>query len=57
MIADMQTQMAGTTICVLSDAAATFPASLLKLFPEELDRTSTAYEGGAAGVSEQSSSP
>ncbi|BAD40576.1 NADH-quinone oxidoreductase subunit NuoF [Symbiobacterium thermophilum] len=38
MIADMQTQMAGTTICVLSDAAVAFPASLLKLFPEELDR-------------------
>jgi len=38
VIADMQTQMAGTTICVLSDAAATFPVSLLKLFPEELDR-------------------
>jgi len=38
MIADMQTQMAGTTICVLSDAAATFPVSLLKLFPDELDR-------------------
>jgi len=38
MIADMQTQMAGTTICVLSDAAVTFPVSLLKLFPEELDR-------------------
>ncbi|MBP2017585.1 NADH-quinone oxidoreductase subunit F [Symbiobacterium terraclitae] len=38
MIADMQTQMAGTTICVLSDAAVTFPVSLLKLFPEELER-------------------
>ncbi len=38
MIADMQTQMAGTTICVLSDAAVAFPASLLKLFPEELER-------------------
>ncbi|OTA41706.1 MAG: NADH-quinone oxidoreductase subunit F, partial [Symbiobacterium thermophilum] len=38
MIADMRTQMAGTTICVLSDAAVAFPASLLKLFPEELER-------------------
>ena len=38
MIADMQTQMAGTTICVLSDAAVTFPVSLLKLFPQELER-------------------
>lgn len=38
LIADMKTQMAGTTICVLSDAAAAFPVSLLKLFPEELDR-------------------
>jgi len=38
MIADMQHQMAGTTICVLSDSAATFPNSLLKLFPEEYDR-------------------
>ncbi|MFZ5817230.1 MAG: NADH-quinone oxidoreductase subunit NuoF [Bacillota bacterium] len=38
MINDMRTQMAGTTICVLSDAAVFYPASLLKLFPEELDR-------------------
>ncbi|HYG58327.1 MAG TPA: NADH-quinone oxidoreductase subunit NuoF [Symbiobacteriaceae bacterium] len=38
MIADMRTQMAGTTICVLSDASVFYPASLLKLFPEELDR-------------------
>lgn len=38
MIADMQTQMAGTTICVLPDFAVTFPVSLLKLFPEELER-------------------
>lgn len=38
MIADMRTQMAGTTICVLSDAAVFYPGSLLKLFPEELDR-------------------
>ncbi|HWI66013.1 MAG TPA: NADH-quinone oxidoreductase subunit NuoF [Symbiobacteriaceae bacterium] len=38
LIADMRTQMAGTTICVLSDAAVFYPASLLKLFPEELDR-------------------
>ncbi|HLN62848.1 MAG TPA: NADH-quinone oxidoreductase subunit NuoF [Symbiobacteriaceae bacterium] len=38
MIADMRTQMAGTTICVLSDAAVFYPSSLLKLFPEEMDR-------------------
>jgi NADH-quinone oxidoreductase subunit F len=38
MIADMRTQMAGTTICVLSDAAVFYPTSLLKLFPEEMDR-------------------
>lgn len=38
VVGDMRTQMAGTTICVLSDAAASYPASLLKLFPEELDR-------------------
>lgn len=38
MIADMRKQMAGTTICVLSDAAVFYPSSLLKLFPEELDR-------------------
>ncbi|HEY3363443.1 MAG TPA: NADH-quinone oxidoreductase subunit NuoF [Symbiobacteriaceae bacterium] len=38
IIGDMRTQMAGTTICVLSDAAAFYPTSLLKLFPEELDR-------------------
>jgi len=38
LIADMRTQMAGTTICVLSDAAVFYPLSLLKLFPEELDR-------------------
>lgn len=37
-IADMRKQMAGTTICVLSDAAVFYPSSLLKLFPEELDR-------------------
>jgi NADH-quinone oxidoreductase subunit F len=38
MIGDMRGQMAGTTICVLSDAAVFYPSSLLKLFPEELDR-------------------
>jgi NADH-quinone oxidoreductase subunit F len=38
MIADMRKQMAGATICVLSDAAVFYPASLLKLFPEEFDR-------------------
>ncbi len=38
MIADMRKQMAGTTICVLSDAAVFYPSSLLKLFPEEFDR-------------------
>jgi NADH-quinone oxidoreductase subunit F len=38
MISDMRTQMAGTTICVLSDAAVFYPSSLLKLFPEEMDR-------------------
>ncbi len=38
MIADMRTQMAGTTICVLSDAAVFYPTSLLKLFPEEFER-------------------
>jgi len=38
MIGDMQRQMAGTTICVLSDAAVFYPSSLLRLFPEELAR-------------------
>jgi NADH-quinone oxidoreductase subunit F len=38
MIADMRKQMAGTTICVLSDAAVFYPSSLLKLFPEEFER-------------------
>lgn len=38
MIGDMRKQMAGTTICVLSDAAVFYPSSLLKLFPEEFDR-------------------
>jgi NADH-quinone oxidoreductase subunit F len=37
MITDMRKQMAGTTICVLSDAAVFYPSSLLKLFPEEFD--------------------
>jgi len=45
MINDMRTQMAGTTICVLSDAAVFYPASLLKLFPEELDRYIKKVEG------------
>ncbi len=45
MIGDMRTQMAGTTICVLSDAAVFYPASLLKLFPEELDRYIKKVEG------------
>ncbi|HLO04545.1 MAG TPA: NADH-quinone oxidoreductase subunit NuoF [Symbiobacteriaceae bacterium] len=38
MVGDMRKQMAGTTICVLSDAAVFYPTSLLKLFPEEFDR-------------------
>lgn len=38
MVGDMRKQMAGTTICVLSDAAVFYPSSLLKLFPEEFDR-------------------
>jgi NADH-quinone oxidoreductase subunit F len=38
LFADLKVQMSGTTICVLSDSAASFPNSLLKLFPEEWDR-------------------
>jgi len=45
ILSELNSRMGATTICVLASAAATFPTSLLKNFPEELERYIKKTEG------------